>query len=174
MGKTEEMASKLKYLSSYSDDLQGQVLDMIDKKTLREYLLSKYPDKHAVANDKSLHRYVVSLKNHYLKKSSPLSKVVYDNKIHVIHHALGLHTFISRNHGGKLKSKNEIRISHVFKNTPEEFLNMIVVHELAHLKEKEHNKAFYKFCQHMLTDYFQLEFDMRVYLTQLDLFGEIY
>lgn len=48
---------------------------------------------------------------------------------------------------------------------------MIVVHELAHLKEKGHNKAFYKLCEHMLPDYHQREFEMRLYLTQLELSG---
>lgn len=104
-------------------------------------------------------------KNRYLKKSSPLSKVVFDNKIHVVNNALGLHSYVSKVHGGKIVSKNEIRIGAVFKQAPEAFLQMIVVHELAHLKEREHNKAFYKLCQHMLPEYFQLEFDLRVYLT---------
>lgn len=51
---------------------------------------------------------------------------------------------------------------------------MIVVHELAHLKEKDHNKAFYSLCCHMEPDYHQLEFDTRLYLTHLSLFGELY
>ncbi len=46
---------------------------------------------------------------------------------------------------------------------------MIVVHELAHLKEKEHNKAFYQLCCHMEPQYHQLEFDTRLWLTQLSL-----
>ena len=45
---------------------------------------------------------------------------------------------------------------------------MIVVHELAHLKERNHDKAFYKLCLHMQPDYHQVEFDVRVYLTGLD------
>jgi predicted metal-dependent hydrolase len=45
---------------------------------------------------------------------------------------------------------------------------MIVVHELAHLKEKEHNKAFYKLCEYMEPAYHQLEFDARLFLTQLE------
>jgi len=49
---------------------------------------------------------------------------------------------VSRVQGGKLKAKNEIRIAAIFKNSPIEFLTMIVVHELAHLKEKEQKKAF--------------------------------
>ena len=69
---------------------------------------------------------------------------------------------------------DEIRISTVFKKAPQEFLSMITVHELAHLKEKDHGKAFYQLCQHMLPDYYQLEFDMRLYLIQLELAGAIY
>lgn len=67
---------------------------------------------------------------------------MYDNKIHVLKNALGLHTAVSRVQGGKLKAKAEIRVATVFRNAPEAFLRMIVVHELAHLKEKEHDKAF--------------------------------
>ena len=51
---------------------------------------------------------------------------------------------------------------------------MIVVHELAHLREKEHNKNFYQLCKHMLPDYYQLEFDARLYMIQLELGGDIY
>jgi predicted metal-dependent hydrolase len=45
---------------------------------------------------------------------------------------------------------------------------MIVVHELAHMKEREHDKAFYQLCAHMEPDYHQLEFDLRLYLTHLE------
>jgi len=76
--------------------------------------------------------------------------------------------------GGKLKAKNEIRIASVFKRAPLEFLRMITVHELAHLKEKEHNKAFYKLCNYMEPSYHQLELDMRLYLTQIELNGRLY
>lgn len=144
------------------------------KNRLRDYLLQKYPNVSNLSNDNALRDYVVGLKNHYLKKSQPLSKIVFDKKIHVVNNALGLHSFVSRVQGGKLKSKNEIRISSLFKNVPLEFLNMIVVHELAHLKEKEHNKAFYKLCQHMLPAYHQIEFDVRVYLTEVEENGEVY
>jgi hypothetical protein len=147
---------------------------LLTQNRLAEYLLQKYPTVSQVPNDAALREYVMSLKKQYLKKSQPLSKIVFDPKIHVVNNALGLHSFVSRVQGGKLKSKNEIRISTLFKNVPEEFLNMIVVHELAHLKEKEHNKAFYQLCLHMLPDYHQIEFDVRVYLTHLEEKGEVY
>ncbi len=164
----------LKYLSAYSAEIKDQVQNMIAQDRLVKFLRAKYPEPHNIVNDAALRDYVIELKNRYMKKSAPLSKVVYDKKIHVINNALGLHTYVSRVQGNKLKSKNEIRISSVFQKAPEALLNMIVVHELAHLKEKDHNKAFYKLCQHMLPDYHQLELDMRLYLTQLELGGDIY
>jgi len=168
------MTTPLKYLANYAPELKDQVQKMVDAKTLDQFLLSKYPCAHGIKNDGALRDHVMAIKNQYLKKSAPLSKVVYDSKIHVINNALGLHKYISRVQGGKIKSKNEIHIATVFKNAPLEFLDMIVVHELAHLKEKDHNKAFYQLCQHMLPQYHQLEFDMRLYLTQLEIGGSLY
>lgn len=163
-----------KYLANYPPAIIEQTQALIDKNRLAEVLLSRYPSTHNIANDNELRQYVVAIKNRHLQKSAPLSKVVYDSKIHVIHNALGLHSYVSRVQGGKLKSKNEIRIGTVFKKAPEDFLKMIAVHELAHLKEKAHNKAFYRLCNHMLPNYHQLEFDMRLYLIQLEAYGAIY
>lgn len=168
------MSASLPYLAHYSAQTQEQISAMIDQDQLGDWLRNKYPNIHSVANDNELRDYVLDLKNHYMKKTQPLSKVVYDSKIHIINQALGLHSYVSRVQGGKLKSKNELRVSTLFKQTPEPFLNMIVVHELAHLKEKQHNKAFYQLCQHMLADYHQLEFEVRVYLTELDRSGFVF
>ncbi len=165
---------ELKYLSGYSETIKNQANLLIDNNKLGVFLLQRYPVIHNVRSDKALYDYVQALKNEYIRKSQPLSKAVYDDKISVIKHALGLHTFVSRVQGGKLKAKNEIRIASVFKRAPLAFLRMIVVHELAHLKEKEHNKAFYKLCNYMEPSYHQLELDMRLYLTQIELNGRLY
>jgi predicted metal-dependent hydrolase len=165
---------ELKYLAGYSEKITDQVQHLIHTNKLGELLLKKYPAVHGIRTDKALYAYAVDLKNERLRQSQPLSKAIYDDKINVLHHALGLHTYISRVQGGKLKAKNEIRIGSVFKQVPIEFLRMIVVHELAHLKEKEHNKAFYKLCEYMEPAYHQYELDMRLYLTHVDLFGKIY
>ena len=159
---------QLKYLGGYPPDLLEQIQALIDQKRLGEFILNKYPTAHDIRSQKALYEYTMALKNDYLRKSKPLSKVIYDEKISVIKHALGLHTQIARVQGGRLKSKNEIRIASLFKQTPPEFLRMIVVHELAHIKEKNHGKAFYQLCTHMEPDYHQLEFDTRLYLTYLD------
>jgi hypothetical protein len=51
---------------------------------------------------------------------------------------------------------------------PLPILRMVVVHELAHLREKDHNKAFYQLCQYMEPQYHQLELDLRLFLTWRD------
>ncbi len=165
---------ELKYLIGYSENITDQIRRLINSQKLTETLLKKYPVAHTIKTDKALYAYTLDLKNALLKQSQPLSKVIYDDKIKDLHHALGLHTFISRVQGGKHKAKNEIRVASLFKNVPLPFLRMIVVHELAHLKEKEHNKAFYQLCLHMEPQYHQFELDMRLYLTHLDLFGKLY
>lgn len=165
---------ELKYLVGYSESITGQVGRLIAENRLGTVLQKKYPAVHDIRTDKALYDYTVGIKNEFLRTSQPLSKVSYDGKINEIHHALGTHTFVSRVQGGKLKAKNEIRVASVFRNGPLEFLRVIVVHELAHLKEREHNKAFYKLCDYMEPDYHQLEFDLRLYLTHLDLAGALY
>ena len=158
----------LKYFAGYPEHLQAKVRALIEQDRLGALLTDKYGQPHSVRNDGQLYEYVQALKDRHLRKSVPLGKVIYDSKLQVMKHALGTHTAISRIQGGRLKASREIRIATVFRNAPAEFLKMIVVHELAHMKETEHNKSFYQLCTHMAPDYHQLEFDLRLYLTHLD------
>ncbi|MCB9584347.1 MAG: M48 family metallopeptidase [Polyangiaceae bacterium] len=137
--------------------------------TLGQSVQRRYPADPEVTTDQALQSYVTELKNRYLKRSPPLNKVCFDDKQTTLHRALGLHTKVSRVQGGRLKAKQELRVSSLFKQTPPEFLRMVVVHELAHLRESDHNKAFYQLCCHMEPDYHQLEFDLRLYLAARDL-----
>jgi len=161
--------SKLLYLQGYPENLLAQVNTLIAQNRLGEVLQKRYPDLHAITTDKALYQYTQDLKSQFLRNAPPINKVAYDNKIHVLNNALGLHTAISRVQGGKLKAKAEIRVATVFRSAPEAFLRMIVVHELAHLKEKDHSKAFYQLCCHMEPQYHQLEFDTRLWLTHQSL-----
>ena len=159
------------YLAGYPVVLAEQVQRLIEQGKMADLLLQKYPLAHTVRTDKALYDYVLEAKGKYLGNAASLSKVAFDSKLHVIQNALGMHTSIARVQGAKLKTKREIRVAALFKDMPPEFLRMIVVHELAHLKEREHNKAFYQLCRHMEPDYHQLEFDLRAYLTYLDAKG---
>lgn len=159
----------LKYLVGYPPHVLARVQELIAQGRLGAMLADKYSQAHTVRSDGQLYDYVQALKDRHLRKSVPLGKVIYDAKLQVMKHALGTHTAISRVQGNRLKASREIRIATMFRDAPAEFLKMIVVHELAHLKEAEHNKPFYQLCSHIEPDYPQLEFDVRLYLTHLEL-----
>lgn len=163
--------SSLIYLQGYPESLLSQVRTLIEQQRLATVVNQRYPAAHGITSDKALYDYALDIKNQALRNAPPLNKVIYDSKIKVMKHALGLHTAISRVQGGKLKAKAEIRVATIFKQAPEAFLRMIVVHELAHIKEKDHNKAFYQLCCHMEPQYHQLEFDTRLWLTAQTLEG---
>jgi predicted metal-dependent hydrolase len=159
----------LKYLQAYPEGLQDQVRQLIAQNRLADYLQQRYPERHEVQSDKALYAYALALKQTYLRNAPNIDKVLFDNRLDLTHRALGLHTTVSRVQGGKLKAKKEIRVAALFKEAAPQFLKMIVVHELAHFKEADHNKAFYQLCEHMQPGYHQLEFDLRVYLTWRDM-----
>ena len=162
-------AAPLKYLQAYPVSLQDQVRQLIAQGKLGDYLEQRYPGRHDVQSDKALYAYALALKQEHLRNAPSIDKVLFDNRLDLTHRALGLHTTVSRVQGGKLKAKKEIRVASLFKDAAPQFLKMIVVHELAHFKETDHNKAFYKLCEHMQPGYHQLEFDLRVYLTWRDM-----
>lgn len=172
----------LKYLQGYSPDLQQQVQQLINNNQLGAWLERRYPSQatqtphapqapqahqvqHLIQSDAALYDYVQRIKQQHMRSSDPVTKVSFDTRMHVIDNALGQHQFVSRVQGNRLKRKNQIKVSAIFKTLPEPLLRMVVVHELAHLREKEHNKAFYQLCQHMEPDYHQLELDLRLFLT---------
>ena len=164
---------RMKFLTGYPQPVQDQVRDLLVQDKLADLLLAKYPTAHAVRTDKALYDYVMALKGEYMRSSEPLSKVAYDSKLHVIRNALGTHTTVSSVQGGKLKAKREIRVATLFREAPPQFLRMITVHELAHFKEKEHDKAFYQLCKSMEPNYHQYEFDLRMYLTHMEAHGKL-
>jgi predicted metal-dependent hydrolase len=163
----------LKYIAHYPQPLQDQARELLAQGKLGELLLKKYPAAHDVRTDGALYDYAMALKGEFLRSSEPLNKVLYDSKLHVVRNALGTHTTVSRVQGSRLKAKREIRVATLFRDGPAEFLRMIVVHELAHFKEREHDKAFYQLCARMEPAYHQLEFDVRLYLTHMEAHGKL-
>ena len=160
------------YLAGYPGELQQEVRELMAAGRLVERLRRDYRCDHGVRTDGALYEYTMALKARHLRSAEPVSKVVYDNRLHVIASALGTHTTVSRVQGSRLKAKREIRVAGIFRALPEPFLKMIVVHELAHLKERAHDKAFYALCRHMEPDYHQLEFDLRLTLMQTEASGQ--
>ena len=163
----------MKYLAGYPSALLAQVQQLVATEGLAPLLRKRYPGPlHEVQTDRALYDYVSELTSDFMRKAPPRSQVAFDSKLHVIRNALGTHTTVSRVQGSKLKTKREIRVASLFREVPLEWLRMIVVHELAHMKEKDHDKSFYALCEHMEPGYHRLEFDVRLYLTHLDSGGE--
>ena len=152
------------YLNGYPEEARARAHALRSEGVLEKRLLERYAEVHEIPNSAALYRYAQDLKRQHLRSSPPLSKVIYDDRISTLHRALGLHTYAVRVQGSKLKAQNEIRIASVFKELPGEFLRMVVVHELAHLRHKDHDKAFYRLCEHMEPDYLRYEQDLRLLL----------
>ena len=162
----------LPYLNGYPEGTVQQIDTLLQEQKLGPWLLKKYPQAHGLRDDRALFGYMQELKQDHMKGATPISKVLYDNKLQLVKNALGTHTTISRVQGSRLLAKREIRIASLFKDTPLEVLRMITVHELAHLRERDHDKNFYKLCSYMEPDYHPLEFVVRVYLTYMDTSGQ--
>jgi predicted metal-dependent hydrolase len=157
-----------RYLAGYPPELIAQAEALQAEGRLADYLERRFPERHEVRSDAALYDYVQALKTRHLRNAEPLQHVGYDAKLRVLQQALGTHTRRTQVQGAKLKMRREIRIASLFREAPAALLRMIVVHELAHLRELDHNKAFYQLCRHMEPDYFQLEFDLRLYLLSLE------
>lgn len=153
-----------KYFQVYFVLLQDQVCQLIVENCLGEYFECCYLGCYDVQSDKVLYVYIMNFKQEYLCNVLGLDKVFYDNKFDVVQCVFGLYIVILWVQGGKFKVKKEICVVFLFKDVVFEFLWMIVVYEFVYLKESEYNKVFYQFCQYMLLDYYQLEFDLWVYL----------
>ena len=165
------MTPTLKYLQGYDPATVARVAQLLQEQRLGQWLQDKYAQGHGLRTDKALYDYVQLLRQAHLRGAEPVTKVMFDSKLQVVAHALGTHTTVARVQGSRLKAKREIRIAALFMDVPAEFLKMITVHELAHLKERAHDKAFYQLCCHMESNYHQLEFEVRVYLTHLNAAG---
>ena len=153
-----------RYLAGYPPELIQHAEQLRLDGRLGDHLARRLPEPHEVRSDSALFDYVQALKTRHLRNAGPLNSVNYDAKLRVLQQALGTHTRRTQVQGAKLKMRREIRVATLFKEAPAALLRMIVVHELAHLRELDHNKPFYALCQHMEPDYFQLEFDLRLYL----------
>ncbi|OUR95758.1 metal-dependent hydrolase [Halobacteriovorax marinus] len=158
--------TKIDYFQGYPQNIRDQFEPLIKNGEVRSYLLNKYPIGHQINSDKQLYEYANKLKQSFMKKSPPITKVKYVKQKNLIFTALGDHTSIS--------GKHEIRIAVCLKNAPEEMLQMLVVHELAHFQEKDHTRAFYNLCVHMQPDYCDVEVDTLLYQSMVDQDEKLY
>lgn len=58
---------------------------------------------------------------------------------------------------GSCSGKDSICFSYLLMRYPDEAIDYVVVHELAHIKHKNHSKAFYTLIEKYLPDYKERE-----------------
>lgn len=172
--RKDDVPLDLAYLDGYPASTIARVQELVATGELRGWLLARHPEGHHHRNERALYAYAVELKNRHLRQAPPLAKVVYDPRLEVLQQALGLHTRTARVHGRRLSARNEIRVAAVFRHAPLAFLDMILVHELAHLKVPDHSRAFYQLCRNMKPDYDRLELETRIWLACRRRLGELY
>ena len=132
-----------RYLAGYAPELLGQVRELIAQGRLAESLERRYPERHDVCSDGALYDYVAAQKSRYMRNAGPLAKVVYDKRLASSTAGSGdAHDWFA---GARRQPQDQTRDPHrqPVRQAPAAFLWMIVVHELAHLKEREHGKPFY-------------------------------
>jgi len=154
----------LRFLGGYPPDVLAAVRAALDDGRVARMMATRYAEPHQIRSDPALYEHVSAIKARHLRNAPVLAKVQYDNRLQIDQRALGTLTAVSRVQGGRLQAKREIRIAAVFRTAPARMLDMIVAHELAHLRHREHDKPFYALCEHLLPDYHQVEFDTRLYL----------
>lgn len=152
------------YLEGFPPRFRAQAEELCRSGVLLQRLQERYPEPHDINNNAALYTFTMDLKRTHMKSAPPIAKVRYSDKISTLHRAFGLHTYATRVQGNLTRTKNEIRIASLFKELSMPFLRMVVVHELAHLRHKDHDRAFYRLCNYMEPDYDQLERDLRLML----------
>ena len=152
------------YLAGYPRELVEAARRGLSDGSLARGLLARYPGRHGVRTNAALYGLAQELKQRHLRRAPPLAKVLFDERLTARESALGLNSRLARVQGGRLATKREIRIAGLFRDLAPEFLRLVLVHELAHLKEFDHGPAFYRLCRAMEPDYDQIEFDLRLWL----------
>lgn len=162
------------YFGHYPEQVQQQVDSLLQQQRLGQFFTQRYPHPHDIKTDKQLYNYIERLRQEYMKNSPRVHLAAYVKRHNMALNALGTHTYKTTQHGGRHKTSHQIHIEATLRHAPEPILRALVVHELAHFKEKQHNKAFYNLCQHMEPHYHQLELELRLFLLLCEAEGNIY
>jgi predicted metal-dependent hydrolase len=120
----------------------------------QDYILNKLNNKHYYLFGKKYEKTDIDLKELYKKE---LLKVIFEiiNKYSEIMHLKPNKVSFRYNktRWGSCSFKNNITLNYYLAKLPIELIEYVVVHELAHIKYKNHSKDFWKFVEKFMSDY---------------------
>jgi hypothetical protein len=154
----------LPYLRGYPPELLQQVRDLLAAAGWPRPWRSGIPRRTTCRTERALYDYVSALKARHMKSARRWRR--WPTTRSCTSCATPWARTAPSPRAGRA-AQGQARDPHrrAVQGAPADFLRMIVVHELAHLKEREHDRAFYALCLHMEPHYHQLEFDLRLWLT---------
>ena len=72
----------LKYLAGYLPQITFRVAHLVSENLLGSVIVQRYPKAHDIRTDKAFYDFTVDMKNEFMRTVQPLSRVIYDGKIH--------------------------------------------------------------------------------------------
>lgn len=145
----------------------GQVIVRVPKFTVKQSVIDKFVSDNSKWIEKQLVKAEIR-KNFYnisdyeiadlkrrAKKLLPQKVACYEKIMGV--KSTGVKITSATTRFGSCNSKNSICFSYRLMMFPEEAIDYVVVHELAHILEKNHSKAFYEIVNTYLPDYKERE-----------------
>ena len=133
----------LPYFAGYPPDLLAGAASMLRQGTLLDTLSRRHGPPHDLRTDGALYGYGIQIKSRYLRNADPLSRVTYDNRLHAVRNALGMHTAVSRLQGGRLQAKRALRAARLFTDGPVPLLRLVVRYDPPPPKEWTTHQAIY-------------------------------
>lgn len=91
---------------------------------------------------------------HKAKEILPQKVELYSNIMGL--HPIGVKITSAKTRFGSCSGKNSICFSHMLMKYPEEAIDYVVVHELAHIKHKNHGPKFYELVEKYIPNYKQI------------------
>lgn len=131
--------------------------DEIEKFLLnhRKWIEKNYPE---IVKKAEQRRLINENKEEFIKKAKAVlpEKVGYYSRLTGLSPS-SLKITSAQKRFGSCSSKNAICFSYILMNYPEEAIDYVVLHEIAHIKYHNHSAAFYRFIGQYMPDYKERE-----------------
>ncbi|MGB2727103.1 MAG: YgjP-like metallopeptidase domain-containing protein [Halobacteriota archaeon] len=155
--KFEKIDRYLKFVSNYEKELEnkafifGKFYDItIERGTRKNIVLNGNEIKILTPNERDYHNYLKKWIKGQLRQKTNVYISKYSKEMHVEFNKVFIKS--QKNKWASCSSKANLNLNLKLAALPEELIEYIVIHELAHLKDRKHNEKFWalvkKYCPH--------------------------